>query len=100
MTDTNDVTSRSTTTDTATADLSVTARFFAAAEEAVGAAELVLELPKGATIRAALSHAGGESAMPVLSRCTFLVNSEATTDIETTLKSGDLLDVLPPFAGG
>ena len=80
--------------------ITVTARFFAAAEEAVGCAERALELPSGATIRDALVRASGTALHPVLGRCSFLVNSQATTDPETELRTGDLLDVLPPFAGG
>lgn len=80
--------------------ITVTARFFAAAEEAVGFAERALELPSGATIRDALASASDTPLHPVLGRCSFLVNSQATTDTETELRTGDLLDVLPPFAGG
>ena len=80
--------------------ITVTARFFAAAEEAMGFAERGLELPSGATIRDALASASDTPLHPVLSRCSFLVNSQATTDPETELRTGDLLDVLPPFAGG
>ena len=82
------------------ATITVTARFFAAAEEAVGSAERALELPSGATIRDALATASGTVLHPVLGRCSFLVNSHATTDYETELRAGDLLDILPPFAGG
>ena len=80
--------------------ITVTARFFAAAEEAVGFAERALELPSGATIRDVLASASDTPLHPVLGRCSFLVNSQATTDTETELRTGDLLDVLPPFAGG
>ena len=84
----------------AASSITVTARFFAAAEEAMGFAERGLELPSGATIRDALASASDTPLHPVLSRCSFLVNSQATTDTETELRAGDLLDVLPPFAGG
>lgn len=80
--------------------VTVTARFFAAAEEAVGAAELTLELPRGASIRDALATASAARSHPVLDRCSFLLNTLATTDVATELHDGDLLDVLPPFAGG
>lgn len=85
---------------TTSATISVTARFFAAAEEAVGAAELTIELHAGSSIRDALTQASDGEGLTVLRRCSFLLNSEATTDVSTVLESGDELDVLPPFAGG
>ena len=78
----------------------VTARFFAAAEEAVGAGEMRLELARPASIGDVLAAASGHESHAVLARCSFLVNGQATTDAAAELRDGDLLDVLPPFAGG
>lgn len=36
----------------------------------------------------------------VLTRCSFLVNEVSTRDLTVSLASGDVVDVLPPFAGG
>ena len=36
----------------------------------------------------------------LLSRCSFLLNEVSTRDLAMTLKPGDVVDVLPPFAGG
>jgi molybdopterin synthase sulfur carrier subunit len=71
----------------------VTLRFFAAARAEVGTASLSRS---PGTIEGVLT--GLDS--PVLARCTFLVNGIATTDRGAVLGDGDVLDVLPPFAGG
>lgn len=78
-------------------------RFFASARAAAGVAEQQLSLPAGATIDDALAlvpAAPGQPLEGVLSRCSFLVNTVATTDRGTPLGDGDLVDVMPPFAGG
>jgi sulfur-carrier protein len=68
-------------------------RFFAAAREAVGAAELMVA---PGTLASVLD--GFES--PVIARCSFLINGVAATDLSVALADGDRVDVLPPFAGG
>jgi sulfur-carrier protein len=86
---------------------SVTVRFFAAARAASGAGERLLTVSDPATIASALDAA--RTAVPdadragfdaVMARCSFLVNEIATGDRENPLRDGDLIDVLPPFAGG
>ena len=37
---------------------------------------------------------------PVIAKCTFLVNGIAEADLARVLADGDVVDVLPPFAGG
>ncbi|WP_328796251.1 MoaD/ThiS family protein [Marisediminicola senii] len=78
-------------------------RFFASARAATGLDETTLSLPTGATIGDALSRLDAAPGQPldrVLARCSFLVNAVATTDRAVTLGDGDLVDVMPPFAGG
>ncbi len=36
----------------------------------------------------------------LLTRCSFLVNEVAVRNLARTLEPGDIVDVLPPFAGG
>ncbi|EUA30230.1 thiS family protein [Mycobacterium xenopi 4042] len=36
----------------------------------------------------------------VLSRCSYLCDGIAVRDANTALRSGETIDVLPPFAGG
>jgi molybdopterin synthase sulfur carrier subunit len=71
----------------------VTLRFFAAARAAVGSP--TLEVAPGA-----IGEVIGEFASPVLDRCSLLVNGIAATDPSQRLADGDVVDLLPPFAGG
>ena len=78
-------------------------RFFASARAAAGIDEQRVVLPIGATIQDALEFVTAAPGQPidrVLARCSFLVNTIATTDRETELDDGDTVDVMPPFAGG
>lgn len=90
-------------------------RFFAAAAAATGLEEQRINLPAGPgtePFRLADLSALLETSFPVsasshtpplsdlLSRCSFLLNEVSTRDLAMTLKPGDVVDVLPPFAGG
>lgn len=84
-------------------DVTVRLRFFASARAAAGVGELSLALPAGSTIADALARvtaAPGQPLEQVLARCSFLVNALSTTDRATVLAGGDVVDVMPPFAGG
>jgi molybdopterin converting factor small subunit len=87
----------------------ITVRYYAAACAAAGVESETLELPDGATLAGALEAARAVDRSPepgsppladVLSRCSYLVNEVAAKDPHRPLAHGDLLDVLPPFAGG
>lgn len=78
--------------------MTVTARLFAAAAEAVGRNELEIEASSVADLRAALSSAS-DSAAPVIRQCAVL-RAGVRLDEATALLNGDAVDVLPPFAGG
>ncbi|MET4002556.1 MULTISPECIES: MoaD/ThiS family protein [Arthrobacter] len=90
-------------------------RFFAAAAAATGVEEQRLDLAFGAGAApftlADLSvflvdsfpvSASGHTPplAEVLTRCSFLVNEVSTRDLSRQLSPGDVVDVLPPFAGG
>jgi molybdopterin synthase sulfur carrier subunit len=85
-----------------------TLRFFAAARAAVGRDEQVVDVPDGesATIGRLLIEVRpveGTSAADwreVLLRCSFLVDGLTTRDREQVVADGDVVDVMPPFAGG
>ena len=85
-----------------------TLRFFAAARAAVGRDEQVVDVPDGesATIGRLLAEVRpveGTSAADwrdVLLRCSFLVDGLTTRDREQVVADGDVVDVMPPFAGG
>ena len=76
----------------------IATRLFAAAAEAVGANETTVTAPTVAALRAALSARGPE-APRVIAQCAILRNGERLGD-DSALIEGDLVDVLPPFAGG
>lgn len=92
--------------------MQITLRYYAAAQAAAGRAEESLSAPDGASLADALEAAlavvrvpasAGAGAPPlaeVLRRCSFLVNEVAVRDRARVLADGDVVDVLPPFAGG
>ena len=84
------------------ADVQVTVRFFAAARAAAGADSDLLTLRPDATVAGAVSELSCRSAelAHVLRRCSFLCDGVAIRDNGAKLRSGQTLDVLPPFAGG
>jgi sulfur-carrier protein len=85
-------------------------RYFAAARSAAGLEEERFELPAGSTLDdllAAVLDVGraeppaGTPPLPrILARSSFLLNEVAVRDRSTTLGANDIVDVLPPFAGG
>lgn len=82
--------------DTATA--TVTVRLFAGAAEAAGADEAVATARTAGELRAELGGLGPD-APRVLAQCALLRAGERLEDSDT-LHDGDVVDVLPPFAGG
>ena len=103
----------------------MTVRYFAAARAAAGAAEESLTVPAvpavpagrlsgdaaepstaepstatvDAVLEAAIGRHGGALAT-VLRRCSFLLDEVAVHGTQTRVRTGQILDVLPPFAGG
>lgn len=85
-------------------------RYFAAARSAAGLEEESYDLATGATVadllEAVLSvqrpepPAGTPPLPRILSRSSFLLNEVAVRDHSVVLKADDVVDVLPPFAGG
>ncbi|TSE16341.1 MoaD/ThiS family protein [Arthrobacter sp. KBS0703] len=85
-------------------------RYFAAARAAAGVDEERFELPPGSTVGALLAAVlGVERPVPpagtppldrILARSSFLLNEIAVRDRTVVLSDDDVIDVLPPFAGG
>jgi molybdopterin converting factor small subunit len=85
-------------------------RYFAAARAAAGHDEEKFDLPEGATVAELLDAmlsverpeppAGTPPLPRILSRSSFLLNEVAVRDQSTVLGPDDVVDVLPPFAGG
>lgn len=76
-----------------------TVRYFAAAAEAAGRTEEPVEPGTVGEVRTALAERHGADLARVLQRCSVLVNGERSED-DAPVAEGDVVDVLPPFAGG
>ncbi len=76
-----------------------TVRYFAAAAEAAGRSQEPVAPGSVAELRAALAERHGEQLGRVLQRCSVLVNGVRSED-DARVAEGDVVDVLPPFAGG
>lgn len=74
-------------------------RFFAAAKAATNIAQIKID---GPSVGEVLTKA--QVLFPqltgVLPKCSYLLNETACTDLDTPISPNDVLDVLPPFAGG
>ncbi|MFD5278989.1 MoaD/ThiS family protein [Pseudarthrobacter sp. NPDC058362] len=85
-------------------------RYFAAARAAAGLEEERFDLPAGSTVadlldailavERATPPAGTPPLPRILARSSFLRNEVAVRDHSTALEADDVVDVLPPFAGG
>jgi sulfur-carrier protein len=82
--------------------LQVTVRYFAAARAAAGTDAETMSLGPGTTVAELIKTLAGRGELlaNVLNRCSYLRNEIAVRDETMPLRSGDTIDVLPPFAGG
>lgn len=82
--------------------IAVTVRFFAAARAAAGVDSDTVTLRSGATVAELVDSLAGRDAQlaKVLARCSYLCDGVAVRDTSAPLRTGDAIDVLPPFAGG
>ena len=80
----------------------MTIRYFAAARAAAGAESETVILRRGTTVAELIERLAvpGTRLGKVLSRCSYLCDGIAVRDETAALRSGDTIDVLPPFAGG
>ena len=88
---------------TTTTTVAVTVRYFAAARAAAGAEVETHPPPVRNDGRPAWSiELGARDAelAKVLKRCSFLCDGFAVRDAGVTLEAAQIIDVLPPFAGG
>lgn len=77
-----------------------TLRYFAAAAEAAGTTQEVIEGPDVAAVLAATCNAHGPQMSHVVGHSSLLLDGHYVSDHDTPLSAGAVLDVLPPFAGG
>ncbi len=91
-----------TTPSTSTATVQLTVRYFAAARAAAGIEGETLNVAAGTTVRALVDQLAARNAKlaRVLQRCSFLCDGIAVRDEALNLSGGQIIDVLPPFAGG
>ena len=82
--------------------IQVTVRYFAAARAAAGAESESVILRTGTTVADLVERLAipGTRLATVLGRCSYLCDGIAVRDETKALRSGDTIDVLPPFAGG
>ena len=81
----------------------VTLRYFAAARSAAGVDAEDVRLLAPATVADALRvgvRRRGDALDRVLLRCSYLLGGIAVHTVATPVTEGDVIDVLPPFAGG
>ncbi|WP_159621229.1 MoaD/ThiS family protein [Ruania rhizosphaerae] len=74
-------------------------RYFAAAAEAAGRHGESLAANTIGELRALMVERHGEPLERVLTRCSLLVDG-VVAENDTALEETDVVDVLPPFAGG
>ena len=88
------------------ATVTATVRYFAAARAAAGveAEELVVGVTEGGCTVALLLEAAvdrhGPELSRVLPRCSYLLDEVAVHGTATPVGESQVLDILPPFAGG
>lgn len=75
-------------------------RLFAAAADAAGTAAEEVSSPTLGNLVRDLTERHGEQFAAVLERCSVLVDGRAVTDPAESLTDAQVIDVLPPFAGG
>ncbi|MCV7377805.1 molybdopterin synthase sulfur carrier subunit [Mycobacterium alsense] len=82
--------------------IQVTIRYFAAARAAAGTESETLVVRPGTTVAQLVERLGvrGSRLATVLTRCSYLCDGIAVRDEAKALRTGDTIDVLPPFAGG
>ena len=80
----------------------VTVRYFAAARAAAGLEDEILGIEPGTTVADLVDQLSARDAdlAKVLKRCSFLCDGVAVRDSTVTLENAQIVDVLPPFAGG
>ena len=87
---------------TSTLTVTLTVRYFAAARAAAGAETEMLRVAPGTTLATLVDTLAARSSelARVLRRCSFLCDGVAVRDEARELLDGQIIDVLPPFAGG
>jgi sulfur-carrier protein len=87
---------------TITTTVAVTVRYFAAARAAAGSEVETIHIQSGTTVAGLVDELSARDVelANVLKRCSFLCDGVAVRDAGVTLEAEQIIDVLPPFAGG
>jgi molybdopterin synthase sulfur carrier subunit len=82
--------------------LRVTVRYFGAARAAAAAESETLTVEQGTSVAELASRLAerNERLTAVLARCSYLCDGVAVRDATAQVRTGQTIDVLPPFAGG
>ncbi|WP_346620633.1 MoaD/ThiS family protein [Blastococcus montanus] len=80
--------------------MSVTVRYFAGARAAAGVGTEARDAGSLDELVGQIVADHGEKLERVLAACSFLVDGTQTRDRAARLSPGQVVDVLPPFAGG
>lgn len=75
-------------------------RLFAAAADAAGTSAEDVTSETLADLVSELQERHGEQFAAVLDRCSILVDGRSVTDPAESLAGAQVVDILPPFAGG
>ena len=75
-------------------------RLFAAAADAAGISAQESSSGTLGALMSELQERHGEQFAAVLERCSVLVDGRAVTDAAESLAGAQVIDILPPFAGG
>ena len=86
----------------AATSLRVTVRYFGAARAAAGAESEVLTVEHGTSIAELTGRLAerNQRLARVLARCSYLCDGVAVRDTAVAVRTRQIIDVLPPFAGG
>ena len=84
------------------AEIKVNVRYFAAARAAAGMEEETLAVVEGTSVTDLVERlsARNPNLATVLQRCSFLCDGIAVRNRTEPLRTNQIVDVLPPFAGG
>jgi sulfur-carrier protein len=82
--------------------LRVTVRYFGAARAAAHAESEILTVEHGTSVAELTTRLSerNERLAAVLGRCSYLCDGVAVRDTAAQVRTGQTIDVLPPFAGG